>query len=344
MSGSGAGSGPAPWAGHEDPESLGDLAEGLLPEPEAARGREHVAACSGCAELERDLRHVRELLGALPDPGPVPTGVAERVREALATEAPAGSGGARAGGAAVPAPGPRAAPPHLRGVPAPGGAGSRARTARRALAGLAAAAAAALLAVPLLDGLAGTAGEDSTASSGGASGAAEGGGGAAVAGAALVSSGRDYRDDDLPDAPAVLAALSAVPEPTVGGGTSPGSSPGALPPPASDAPASDAPASGAAPDGVPDAPGAQGAAAPDPRLLALRDPAVLERCLAELALAGRDVTGPVAGVDLARFEGAPAAVVVAGAADPALWTVLVVAPGCGSGTAVDVLAAAQAPR
>jgi|SRR5215472_815563 len=111
--------------GHVDAETLAAAREGLLPRRRAARVGEHVARCPECAELDQQLAGVTHLLADSPAP-PMPAAVTARIEAALAAEAAGRSAaGAGAGAAAEPGhPGPAA--------PAPGRRAARPRRARAA--------------------------------------------------------------------------------------------------------------------------------------------------------------------------------------------------------------------
>ncbi|MBT2378190.1 hypothetical protein J7E90_12735 [Streptomyces sp. ISL-111] len=78
-------------AQHPEVSEISDLTEGLLTPSRAAEIRDHLAECELCAEVRDSLEEVRELLGALPDPEPMPGDIAARIDAALATEACPGS-------------------------------------------------------------------------------------------------------------------------------------------------------------------------------------------------------------------------------------------------------------
>ncbi|MCA1218913.1 anti-sigma factor family protein [Streptomyces sp. 8L] len=102
---------------HPDVEEISDLTEGLLPPSRTTELQDHLDSCALCADVHRSLMEIRDLLGALPGPAPMPADVAERIDAALAAEAlldatpPAGA-----------PTGPRAT------VPAPAAAGADARS------------------------------------------------------------------------------------------------------------------------------------------------------------------------------------------------------------------------
>ncbi|MGK5632976.1 anti-sigma factor family protein, partial [Streptomyces sp. URMC 123] len=71
---------------HPDIEEISALAEGLLPPERSATVRDHVTGCAPCSEVLSSLEEIGRLLGALPDPGPMPDDVAGRLDAALAAE------------------------------------------------------------------------------------------------------------------------------------------------------------------------------------------------------------------------------------------------------------------
>ncbi|MFZ4279915.1 anti-sigma factor family protein [Streptomyces rhizosphaericola] len=81
-------------AQHPEISEISDLTEGLLPASRADEIRDHLAECEPCAEVRDSLEEIRELLGTLPEPGPMPEDIAARIDAALAaearTDAPAG--------------------------------------------------------------------------------------------------------------------------------------------------------------------------------------------------------------------------------------------------------------
>lgn len=77
---------------HPDVMEISDLAEGILQPDRAAEVKTHVASCSVCGEVLVSLREIADLLGELPEPGPMPADVAARIDAALAAEARPDSG------------------------------------------------------------------------------------------------------------------------------------------------------------------------------------------------------------------------------------------------------------
>ncbi|MFD3646425.1 anti-sigma factor family protein [Streptomyces cyaneofuscatus] len=78
-------------AQHPEVSEISDLTEGLLTPSRAGEIRDHLAECELCAEVRDSLEEVRELLGALPAPEPMPEDIAARIDAALAAEARPGS-------------------------------------------------------------------------------------------------------------------------------------------------------------------------------------------------------------------------------------------------------------
>lgn len=72
---------------HPDVMEIADLAEGILPPERAAEVRAHVESCVQCGEVMASLAEIRDLLGDLPEPEPMPADVAARIDAALAAEA-----------------------------------------------------------------------------------------------------------------------------------------------------------------------------------------------------------------------------------------------------------------
>ncbi|MER7970641.1 hypothetical protein ABTX35_16865 [Streptomyces sp. NPDC096080] len=73
--------------GHPDVDELSDLTEGLLPPSRTAAVRRHLDGCELCADVCASLEEIQGLLGALPEPTPMPDDVARRIDAALAAEA-----------------------------------------------------------------------------------------------------------------------------------------------------------------------------------------------------------------------------------------------------------------
>lgn len=71
---------------HPDVMVISDLAEGTLPPGRAAEVGAHVESCTDCTEVLASLREIRDLLGDMPDPGPMPADVAARIDAALVAE------------------------------------------------------------------------------------------------------------------------------------------------------------------------------------------------------------------------------------------------------------------
>ncbi|MBW1598818.1 zf-HC2 domain-containing protein [Streptomyces sp. JJ38] len=73
--------------GHPEVEEIADLAEELLAPRDAERLRAHLAECGPCRDIRVALDEVHGALSTLPDPGPMPGEVADRIDAALAAEA-----------------------------------------------------------------------------------------------------------------------------------------------------------------------------------------------------------------------------------------------------------------
>ncbi|WP_406094773.1 anti-sigma factor family protein [Streptomyces sp. NBC_01013] len=72
---------------HPDVSEISDLTEGLLSPSRAADVKRHMAGCELCTDVHTSLEEIRELLGALPAPEPMPSDIADRMDAALAEEA-----------------------------------------------------------------------------------------------------------------------------------------------------------------------------------------------------------------------------------------------------------------
>lgn len=303
--------------GHLSATEISDLLEGLLDPASIGRAGAHLAACAECRGLRAALDNVQALLVGLPDPGPMPAHVVEAVTGALRAER-AGTDSARTdsvggdnAGAVIPI------VPRQRAHP-----GRRLRLLQAAAVLVLLFSAGALV----LPGLRG--GDDATSSSTGAlSGGqrdateAQGGGGsaerqdsAATGGRVPTTSGSNYTRASLAGE---IAALLREPPLAMPGASEPHAALSLPAPAASD---------GASP--------ARRASAAPTRLV---DPVALAGCIAALAarsetaaLKARSGAAPLA-VDLARFEGAPAAVIVLPGQAPDRVAVFIVGPGCRRG-------------
>ncbi|MBV2354834.1 hypothetical protein KUM39_10720 [Streptomyces sp. J2-1] len=78
---------PTDTTEHPDVAEISDLAEGLLAPPRSDAVRHHVEACESCAEVRTSLEEIRDLLGAVPEPPPMPEDIAARIDAALTAEA-----------------------------------------------------------------------------------------------------------------------------------------------------------------------------------------------------------------------------------------------------------------
>ncbi|WP_053913034.1 hypothetical protein [Streptomyces sp. TP-A0875] len=77
----------ADMTGHPEVTEISDLTEGLLAPPRATLLRRHLERCAACADVHASLLEIRDLLGTLPEPVPMPEEVASRIDAALAAEA-----------------------------------------------------------------------------------------------------------------------------------------------------------------------------------------------------------------------------------------------------------------
>ncbi|WP_329157131.1 hypothetical protein OHA63_17915 [Streptomyces anulatus] len=76
----------ADTAQHPEVSEISDLTEGLLSPPRAAEVRQHVSGCDLCSEVRDSLEEIRDLLGTMPAPEPMPEDIAARIDAALAAE------------------------------------------------------------------------------------------------------------------------------------------------------------------------------------------------------------------------------------------------------------------
>ncbi|WP_097865594.1 anti-sigma factor family protein [Streptomyces sp. rh34] len=76
----------ADTAQHPEISEISDLTEGLLSPSRTAEVRQHVAGCDLCSEVRDSLEEIRELLGTMPAPEPMPEDVSARIDAALAAE------------------------------------------------------------------------------------------------------------------------------------------------------------------------------------------------------------------------------------------------------------------
>ncbi|MFH8665027.1 anti-sigma factor family protein [Streptomyces anulatus] len=76
----------ADTAQHPEVSEISDLTEGLLSPSRAAEVRQHVAGCDLCSEVRDSLEEIRDLLGTMPTPEPMPEDIAARIGAALAAE------------------------------------------------------------------------------------------------------------------------------------------------------------------------------------------------------------------------------------------------------------------
>ena len=297
---------------HATPDALADLQAGLLHDRAEQAAREHVAACPSC---QADLEVLAAIPGRLAAAGsvePIPADVASRLDAALA--------------AAASAPPDVAATPTI--VPTLGATATHRRD-RSSPRGLRLLQAAAVLVVVLgLGALAVSAirgGSDSagtTASAGGSAG--DRAAAAKSAAVPVTSSGRNWTPTTLAAAaPSLAAGTFGPPVSLYDSARKTAASPSAAAVPSPES-SSGGPVNGAA----------AGSAA------RLGDPAALSACIANLSDPGPAMQ-PLA-VDLARWQGQPAAVLVFPTPnDPASLDVYVVAPDCPTGLFLNF---ARVPR
>lgn len=76
---------------HPDVSEISDLAEGVLSPSRTADVRRHVDGCELCSDVQASLEEIRDLLGSMPAPQPMPVDIADRIDAALADEARAAS-------------------------------------------------------------------------------------------------------------------------------------------------------------------------------------------------------------------------------------------------------------
>ncbi len=291
---------------HLSADTLADLQEGLLDADGEAAARRHLEACAGCRADLAALTDLPARLAAAGDTGPVPELVAARLDRALAAAAEDTTGSAATAAARTVTPlAPDSGP--VRGM----------RLLQAAAAIVLVLGVGALGVSALTDGGNGDAG---SSTAGRAADSAGGSGAAAEAAtvAPITASGRDWT------APAIRADASALVTGTVGRTY-------AL---YDRQAAKSAELDGATPDPAASAPAQRDLASAAGGADRLADPAALRACVANIA-DGDASLQPLA-VDLARWQGQPAAVLVFPTPDdPASLDVYVVAPDCPTGLFLD---------
>jgi hypothetical protein len=106
--------GAAAGGPHPEVSEIADLAEDLLSPERSAVLLAHLDRCDPCGDLLASLDEVRGLLGAFPDPGPMPADVVARLDASLSAEAARPS--------STPTPAPSASPDVSRETPPPSSA------------------------------------------------------------------------------------------------------------------------------------------------------------------------------------------------------------------------------
>jgi hypothetical protein len=285
---------------HLSPETVSDLAEGLLAPNDASAAEAHLAGCAECSDVRSALADVRALLATVPDAGPMPASVADRIDAALTAEAAASPAGDEVD----------------QGAPTVGAAaatvtplaGRRAGRTSRSMRWLQAAAVFVVLAAGgaiVVSALQSGNKDQESSTTAAADAGAESRAAAGSAGPKITSSGQNYSADSLATAARALVAAPMVARQDSGSLTA--KSPEAAP---QVAPGSPSPTQ-SSPDGF-------------VALSATGSAAKLQACTDSLA------GGPIQplAVDFARYDGNPAVIVVLpGAKSGQLW-VYVVGPDC----------------
>jgi hypothetical protein len=328
---------------HPDDDLLADLAAQVLPDDVAARVQAHVTGCGRCTDLLADAEGIRVLLRD-DDPGPIPQDVAARIEAALSGLRLTGTTGTAAGDDAPhPADGGRVGATQLharRSRPRPGrvGRGLLAAAAAVAMLGAGGVALRAAELGPFGDspGTASATSGDTWVTTKQEGGAAAGSGGPSEPAPPVVATRTEYTQAALTgqtrrlvaSAQSRSAAPGAAQDDTAEGTGDEGSGSTPTPPVAPSAPPSDLPSGPGADteaDREADTEGRRLTTSPSGDQ-SLRSPAALRACLSAL---GAPTAQPVT-VDLARYEGRDAAVLVLPGAAGA-YDVWVVARDCRPG-------------
>lgn len=286
-------------AEHLSTETIADLQEGLLEHEPAQRAQGHLLSCPVCAAEDRALKDVPRLLVAAGDAGPTPADVVDRVDAALAAEPSVRPAGA----ATVTALADHSSRP----------SGPRPPLGMRVL--QAAAVLVVLLAGAALAVSAWSGGSDTNTNADSSAGATAQGAPEAASAYSVTASGRNWDEKSV---------TAAVPELVAGAF-------GSLAPSAAASGPDGGSAGGGSGGDDSDGDDSDGrardlAAAPAARLA---DGPALAECVGRLNL------GPVTplAVDIARWKGSPAGVIVLPTPDdPATVDVFVVEPSCPDGT------------